>query len=49
MSISKNEWDIGAAVKELDTAFGSVSVNRGKLQNYIGVVFDFTCGKRKSP
>jgi len=43
MIASKNKWDIDTAVNELETAFGSVSVNRGKLQNYIGMVFDFTC------
>ena len=42
MITSKNRWDIDTAVKELETAFGSVSVNRGKLHNYIGMVFDFT-------
>ena len=46
MITSKNKWDIDTAVKELKTAFGSVSVNRGKLQNYIGMVFDFTCVRK---
>jgi len=31
---SKNKWGIDTAVKEMETAFGSVSVNRGKLQKY---------------
>ena len=42
MITSKNKCDIDTAVKEMETGFGSVSVNRGKLQNYIGTVFDFT-------
>ena len=46
MITSKNKWDIDTAVKELETAFGSVSVNRGKVQNYIGMVFDFTCVRK---
>eukprot|EP01042_Synura_sphagnicola_P036291 gene36291-biopygen592 len=31
MSTRENKWDIDTAVKQLETAFGSVSVNRGKL------------------